>query len=417
MSHIEKLAKTGEQKQQPARGFDSYGLLACLAISIFFIVWITLASKSLTLGSVVFLFVLPWVLLRAGAIITAALRLPSFFALDFLLGVAAVSVAVMAWKVFVPLSLWVLLIVLLIAIAGIPKLLPTQQRDPLSALGLLGVIVSLACSNGLVSRPDFANEPGPGRHCVQAVVGFFLPRHYRDRQPETSNFVSSRQLRVERVSSDLLSLRQLLTRLVFGQGRARAGLCYRSGFLGAIWIIPHRVSQLCPGDGFLESGSGTSSSHGCPSNTGRRFVEHRPSPLQLFLAPTRCSWRSLWCRNRRNSANTYRPGSARRTTCLDRVRSGSGCASGSFQGPSLHGGISAAAFLCHSCLATTQVAGDGSYLGGVCVSGVALLPLANRFYVGPNVHFDFSGSALYWKLLAKMASGTRVESWYQVFRR
>ena len=32
------------------------------------------------------------------------------------------------------------------------------------------------------------------------------------------------------------------------------------------------------------------------------------------------------------------------------------------------------------------------------------------------MRFDFSGSALYWKLLAEMASGTRVESWYQVFR-
>ena len=58
------------------------------------------------------------------------------------------SVAVMAWKVFVPLSLWVPLIVLLFAIAGIPKLLPKKQRDPLSALGLLGVIVSLLAATG-----------------------------------------------------------------------------------------------------------------------------------------------------------------------------------------------------------------------------------------------------------------------------
>ena len=35
MSHIEQLAETDEQKQQPARGFDSYGLVACLVISIF----------------------------------------------------------------------------------------------------------------------------------------------------------------------------------------------------------------------------------------------------------------------------------------------------------------------------------------------------------------------------------------------
>ena len=87
MSHTRQLATTDQQEQQLARRFDSYGLLACLVISAFLIVWITLASKTLNAGTVVFLFTLPWVLLRAGAIVTAALRFPSFFALDFLLGV------------------------------------------------------------------------------------------------------------------------------------------------------------------------------------------------------------------------------------------------------------------------------------------------------------------------------------------
>src|SRR6476620_2562222 len=134
MSQIEQLATTGEQKQPPTRGFDTYGLLACILISIFLIVWISLASKSLSFGSVVFLFALPWVLLRAGAIVTATLRFPSFFALDFLLGVTVVSVAVMTWKFFVPVSLWLLLMVLLVAVTSIPRLLPHQRRDPLSAL-------------------------------------------------------------------------------------------------------------------------------------------------------------------------------------------------------------------------------------------------------------------------------------------
>src|SRR3982751_4208111 len=148
MSQIEQLASTNEQKQQSAHGFDSYGLVACLVISTFSIVWITLATKSLNLGSVVFLFALPWVLLRAGAIVTVALRFPSFFALDFLLGVTVVSIAVMSWTFFVPLSVWVLVIVLLLAAAGIPKLLPRHRRQPLSALGLLAVIVSLVAATG-----------------------------------------------------------------------------------------------------------------------------------------------------------------------------------------------------------------------------------------------------------------------------
>src|SRR5882757_2723487 len=122
MSHLQQLAKTGEQKQQPVRGFDSYGLLACLLISIFLIVWITLVTKSLNFGTVVFMFALPWVLLRTGGIVTTALRFPSFFALDFLLGATVISVAVMIWKLFVPVSLWVLLVVLLVAVASIPNL-------------------------------------------------------------------------------------------------------------------------------------------------------------------------------------------------------------------------------------------------------------------------------------------------------
>src|SRR6266576_3713954 len=141
MSHTKQLPEADEQKQQPTRGFDSYGLLACLLISIFFIVWITVASKSLNFGTVVFLFTLPWVLLRAGAIVTAAVRFASFFALDFLLGVTVVLVAVMTWTFFVPLSLWVLLIVLMVAVACIHKFLPLHRNDPLSDLDLLSVII------------------------------------------------------------------------------------------------------------------------------------------------------------------------------------------------------------------------------------------------------------------------------------
>ena len=166
MSHTEQLATTDQQEQQLARRFDSYALLACLVISAFLIVWITLASKSLNFGTVVFLFTLPWVLLRAGAIVTAALRFPSFFALDFLLGVTVISVAVMGWKFFVPVSLWVLLIVLLVAVASIPRLLPRHRRDPLSALGLLSVIVSLVAATGWSQDLIFPTTP------VNATVVF-----------------------------------------------------------------------------------------------------------------------------------------------------------------------------------------------------------------------------------------------------
>src|SRR5436190_19516597 len=174
MSQIQQLASTDEQKQQPARSFDSYGLVACLVMSIFFIGWITLATKSLKVGSVVFLLALPWVLLRAGAIVTAALRFPSFFAVDFLLGITVVSVAVMSWTFFVPLSVLVLLIVLLVAAASIPKLLPRHRRDPLSALGLLSRIVSLVAATGWSQDLIFPTTPLNGTVVFKPWSDFFI---------------------------------------------------------------------------------------------------------------------------------------------------------------------------------------------------------------------------------------------------
>src|SRR4029077_7547231 len=55
-------------------------------------------------------------------------------------------------------------------------------------------------------------------------------------------------------------------------------------------------------------------------------------------------------------------------------------------------------------------------LGGCVATGIVLLPIADRFYVGPNMRFDFSGSAWYWKILADLARGTRLASWYDAFR-
>ena len=71
MRHTQQLPGTTERKQQPSRGFDTYSLLACLAISAFLILWITFAGGSFNLRSAFFLLVLPWFLLRAGGIISS----------------------------------------------------------------------------------------------------------------------------------------------------------------------------------------------------------------------------------------------------------------------------------------------------------------------------------------------------------
>src|SRR6266513_3811848 len=126
MAEIQQQADTKDEKQRSARIFDKFGLLACVAISAFASAWITLATGNFNLRSALFFFVLPWVLLRAGAMVTSVLRFPSFFAFDFLLGVATISIGIMAWKLFVPLSLWVMMTVLLVAIAVIPMFMARQ---------------------------------------------------------------------------------------------------------------------------------------------------------------------------------------------------------------------------------------------------------------------------------------------------
>ena len=143
-------------------------------------------------------------------------------------------------------------------------------------------------------------------------------------------------------------------------------------------------------------------------------VERRSSHLRLFLAPTRCSWRSLWCRDRWNRAHTYRKGAreGRRAWIASGVVLGALVVFFKVQ-------IFAAAFPLLFSFAVVAWPPRRRWrwlVLGVCVvAGITLLPLANRFYVGPNVRFDFSGSDWYWKMLANMASGTPVESWYQIF--
>ena len=192
MSHIEQLAKHGPAKAATRTRVRQLRVFGLSCISVFLIVWITLASKSLNFGSVVFLFALPWVLLRAGAIVTAALRFPSFFALDFLLGVTVVSVAVMGWKFFVPVSLWVLLIVLLVAVASIPKLLPRHRRDPLSALGLLSVIVSLVAATGWSQIFIFPTSTVAGGIVFKPGADFFFHATIVARSLGTRNVDSGR---------------------------------------------------------------------------------------------------------------------------------------------------------------------------------------------------------------------------------
>ena len=415
MRDTQQLTRTTDQKLQPTRGFDTYSSIACLAISAFLIAWITLASGSFNLRSALFLLVLPWVLLRAGGIISAALRLPSFFALDFLLGVAVVSVLILAWKVFVPLSLWVALIVILIAVAGVPKFLAHQQRDPLSRLGLLGIIVSLvaatawsqdlisptiAVKDGVVFKPgaDFffhativARSLGTqtliqvGNYEWQGFPAFFY--HY------ASYSLASCLAKVGHVpaydtvvgfwapfGSFLTGLASYaLARAIWSQGAGLAALM-ATFLIPDAWLlnVAHPIygyfwiQEVAPAGAYAVATAGTA---------------------LILIARGASEGRRAWV------------------------------ASGAVVGALVvffKVQIFAAAFpllLSFAVLAwPPRRRWRWLVLGACVIAGLALLPLTNRFYVGPNVRFDFSGSDWYWKLLANMARGTPTESWYEVFR-
>jgi hypothetical protein len=414
MSESQQRPKKFEEEQKPARALDSRCLLACLAISTFLVVWITLASGSLNPRSAVFLFFLPWVLLRAGGIITAALRLPSFFALDFLLGVAVVSVGVMAWKIFVPFSLWIALIVLLIAVAGIPKLLPHHQRDPVSTLGLLSVIASLAAATawcqdlilptssvqgGIVFKPwkDFFLHAtivarSVGDQTLYQVGNFewkgfpAIIYHYASYSLASCLAKVGRLPAYDTVVGFWAPFGSFLTglasyalgRVIWSQGAGLAALV--AVFLipdGAMLTIAHPfygyfwLQHIAPGGLYGVAIAGTA--------------------LILIMQGMR-EERRVWIVSGVVVAALV---------ALFKVH------------------IFAAAFpllFSFAILAWPPRKRLQWLVLGVCVAaGAALLTLANYFHVGPGVHFDFSGGAWYWKVLANRASGTHVESWYQIF--
>jgi hypothetical protein len=403
-----------DTNQQSVRPFDGHCLMACLAISTFLVVWITLASGNFSLYSAVFLFVLPWVLLRAGGIITTTLQLPSFFALDFLLGVTFVSTGVLAWKTFVPLSLWIALTGLLIAAAVIPKLLPPNQRARVSGLDLLCIIVSLAGATGWCQDLILPTSQVEGGILFKPWSDFFWHATIVARSlgnetlPQIGNYdwkgfpwvfyhYASYSLPVclakvghmpaydtvvgfwAPFGSFLAALASYaLGRVLWGQGAGLAAL------LGS-FLIPDtallNIGHLLYGYFWLQ--------HVAPA--GLYGVAIAGTALILILQGAR---------------------EERRVLIVSGVVTGALVAL--FK---VH--IFAAAFpllLSFAILAWPPRNHWRWLLLGVCVAaGLALLPLVDYFYIGPNFHFDFSGSAWYWNRLARTATGTRVESWYQIF--
>jgi hypothetical protein len=414
MRHTQQLLGTTERKLQSSRGFDIYSLLACLVISAFLIVWITLASGSFSLRSAFFLLVLPWILLRAGGIITAALRLPSFFALDFLLGVAVVSVAVMAWKVFVPLSLWVALSALLIAAAGIPKLLPRNQRAPVSALDMLCVVVSLAAATGWSQDLILPTKPVEGGIVFKPWSDFFFHATIVASSMETQTLVQVGNYEWQGFPAIIYHYASYAIPSCLAKVGHLHAYDTVVGFWAPFGSFLAGLASYALGRVFWSQGAGLAALVGASliPDAALLNVGH---PIYGYFWLQHVAPAGLYGVAIAGTALILMQEGARegRRVCI-----AAGVVTGALVAVfKVH--IFAAAFplLLSFAILVWPPRNRFRWLAvGLCVvAGAALLTLLSHFQVGPGLHFDFSGGAWYWKTLAKRASGTPVESWYRIF--
>jgi hypothetical protein len=414
MRHTQQLPKATEKKLQPSRSFDIHGLLACLAISAFLIVWITIAGGSFNVPAALFLLVLPWVLLRAGGIISAAIGLPSFFALDFLLGVAVVSVVVLAWKVFVPLSLWVLIIVLLIAIAGIPKIV-RHQRDPLSSLGLLAVIVSLVAATAWSQDLIWPTRTVEGGIVFKPGADFFFHATVVARSLANQTLIHVGNYEWQGFPA-----------IFYHYASYSLASC-----LAKVGHVPAYVTVVgfwAPFGSFLT---------GLASYALGRAIWSKGAGLAALMATTLIP--DAWLLNIAHPmygyfwlqgvspAGPYALAIAGAALILIARGASEGRRAWIASGAALGAlvvlfkvQVFAAAFPLLFSFAVVAWPPRRRWqwllIGACVIAGLVLLPLTDRFYVEPDVRFDFSGTNWYWKTLANLARGTSVEGLYQVFR-
>jgi hypothetical protein len=413
MCEIRQQTRRFEQKQPP-RGIDRCCLLACLAISIFLVVWITLASGSFNLRSAVFLLVLPWVLLRGGGIITAALRLPSFFALDFLLGVAIVSVGVMAWKIFVPLSLWVLLIILLIAVAGIPKFLPDHQRDPVSALQLLSVIASLAAATGWSQDLILPTSSVEGGIVFKPWSDFFVHATIVARSLGDQTLYQVGNFEWKGFPAGIYHFASYSLALCLAKVAHVPAYDTVVGFWAPFGSFLTGLASYALGRAIWGQGAGLAA---------LVAVLLIPDGAMLDLAHPYYGY--FWLQH---VAPGGLYGVAIAGTALILILQGARDAQRVWILSGVLLGALVALFKVHILAAAFPLLFSFAILAwpprrrrrwlvlSICIAaGVALIALANHFRVGLNIRLDFSGGAWYWKLLANKANATPVESWYRVF--
>jgi hypothetical protein len=400
--------------QQTPHAFDKYRLLACLFISLFLISWITLAAKGCNIRVIVFFLILPYLLLRTGGIITRSLALPASFTLDFLIGVVAISVAVMTWKIFVPFSLWILLLILFVSVVAVSKVLAQPPGEPMPGFELLAIIVSLAATTAW--SQDLITP-------IKTIGGSFLFKPWSD------FFFHATIVARSLGSQTLLQAGNYewkgMPAIVYHYASYSLTIClvkatnvpaYNAvvGFWAPFGCFLSGISAYALGRVFWGHGAGLAA---------LTAVIVIPDAALLNIGHPYYGYHWL---QEIEPAGLY--GVTIAGTALVIIAQGMRAGRRAWIVSGVFLGALVAFFKVHIFAASFPLIFSFAVLAwparlyrrwlvlGSCVAlALIVVELMNYFHIGPDVHFDFSGGAWYWKVLANMAKKTPVENWYTVF--
>ncbi|MEP7071697.1 MAG: hypothetical protein ABI839_04870 [Verrucomicrobiota bacterium] len=384
-------------------------------ISLVLIAWITLASRKFEWRAAALLIALPWMLLRAGGIVTNSLGLPTCFAFDCILGVVVISTFLLTWKLLVPLSLWLLFLGLIAMVAAVPVLLRHGKRQRVSALELLAVIVSLIAATGWsqdLIRPT---------HVTESTVVF---------KPWSDFFFHATILARNLSNQTLLQAGNFewkgLPAIVYHYGSYSLPLLVAK--IGNVSCYDAVVGFWAPFGSFLVSLSAYS--------LGRSFWGQRAGlaalagatlvPDLYLLGMAHPFYGYFWLQHI-EPAGLYGVSIAGAALALMVQGVRQGKRSWIMVGVLL--GILVALFKVHIFAASFPIIFSLAVLGwppgqtrqwlwlSLCVLGaVSAVQVANYLQIGPDIHFDFSGGGWYWKRLAGMARNTPLEGFYRAFQ-
>lgn len=406
--------KSEDERWQAAAELDVRAVLTGLCVSAVLIAWISLANGSFSIGVAIFLFALPWILLRAGGVITTLLRFPSFFAFDFALGAIVVSVGIMAWKILVPVSLWILLIGLVAVVAVVPRLLRHHERAQMSSLEILAVLIALAAATGW--SQDLLS---PTRAVDDVVIfkpwsDFFFHATILARSLSSQNLLEVGNYEWKGLPAIDYHYASYSLAIFVAKVGTVSTYAAAVGFWAPFGSFLAGLAAYCLSRLYWSEGAGLASLAG---------VALIPDCYLLNLAHPFYGY--FWLQHV-DPGGLY--GVAVAGIALAVAVRGIKSERRSWIGAGVILAILVALFKVQIFAAAFPLIFSVAVLGwparrisrwlflGLCVvTSVSALQIASHLRIGPGIYLNFSGGAWYWNVLANMAKGTPLESWYSLF--